>query len=209
MEDLENGNVTRKELIQEIKTDMQSLISGMLKDVPEDSPNRAIISKTAEMLSNDKAMDEYVTKMDNSITKEKKRILGNKHEKKILAQEAFDEHGYADKEDLNRLALRNAVINSPFAKSSEEISKNEKNEAGNFWKKAAEFLNEIGATSFANACVKRHEKIQFKASHESVHKTKLPMLKMALLKSDKAEKMLHNSNSPRVNKTADKKREGR
>ena len=89
MEDLENGNVTRKELIQEIKTDMQSLISGMLKDVPEDSPNRAIISKTAEMLSNDKAMDEYVTKMDNSITKEKKRILGNKHEKKNISSGSF------------------------------------------------------------------------------------------------------------------------
>ena len=95
MEDLENGNVTRKELIQEIKTDMQSLISGMLKDVPEDSPNRAIINKTAEMLGNDKAIDEYVTKMYDSITKEKNRILGNKHEKKILAQETFDEHGYA------------------------------------------------------------------------------------------------------------------
>jgi hypothetical protein len=141
MEDLENGNVTKKELLQEIKTDMQSFISGMLKDVPEDSPNRAIISKTAEILSNDKAMDEYITKMDNSITKEKNRILGNKHEKERITQEAFDEHGYADKEDLNRLALRNAVVNSPFAKASEEISKNEKNESGNFWKKAAEFLN--------------------------------------------------------------------
>ncbi len=50
MEQLDAGEVTKEQLLKEIKIDMKNLLSGMLQDVPENSPNREKIEQTAKII---------------------------------------------------------------------------------------------------------------------------------------------------------------
>jgi hypothetical protein len=151
--------------IEDAKENIKGLLEGMISQIPEDSNNRDSIMATAKILSDPKALDEYVKNMEKILLKETNSMLAKPNNK-------------LDKDE----ALVEAALNSTFVKASNELLNKENSAGSTFWKKAAEFFQDISPT-MAKLCIKRNESLKTK----SFQAIKVSSLRKALVTAEAKE----------------------